>query len=561
MQSRRLRTTAAPWWRRPSAGTPRARRASAVAAVALVSAALVAGCGSGGSSSGGASGGGASGKVGNALTIDNSFVINSSDPQRAFTPTAFVVDHGVYQTLLTFAGADVTRPQPLLASSWRSDAKGTVYTFALNGAARFADGAPVTSADVVFSLRRLANIRGDGSYLMAGITPEAQGPHTVVLRSSTPNAAIPAIVANPATSIVNAKLAQQHGATDASDAAKSDRAEAWFNSSASAGAGSGPYELDQYDAASQITLKANPRAWNGAAPFKTVVLRNMTSAAQATNVQRGSSEVALDVTASDANRIKRSGGLNVSQQASPFTIFAYAAADPRFSPTLANPHVQEAIRYGLDYQGMIALAGPGGQQMTGVIPTWMPGSLPAADAVHRDLARARSALAAAGPGMSQLTLDYPSDLTLEGVSYAALAAKLQQDLQQVGFKVNLRGSPISILGASMAAGRVAFALSGRGADYMDGTAYLNMSPGGFQAARAHWTSAPAVVRLSNAALAQVDAAARVKLIQQWGRLLNQSGPYFPLVAPLSSVVSTKDLTGAVGSPQYIVDLPAIRLAH
>jgi len=550
MQSRTLRSIVG-----------RCRRGGSRFAVVAVlsSAALAAGCGSSGGGSADTSGRGAGG-TGNVLTVDASFVINSADPARGYTPTAFTVEHGVYQTLLTFTGSEVRTPQPLLAKSFASNGRGTEYTFTLDPAARFADGTPVTSADVVFSLQRLANVRGDGSYLMAGISAKALGADKVVLRSSTPNAAIPAIMANPATSVVNARLARQHGATDAPDAAKTDRAEKWFNSSASDGAGSGPYVLDQYDTASQITLKANPRAWQGRAPFRTVVLRNMQAAAQATNVQRGQAEVALDVTGTDAARIKSSGNLSVSQQPSRFTYFAFASGDPAISPTMADPKVQEAIRYGLDYAGMVKLAGPGGQQMTGVVPSWMPGALPASDALQRDLPRARAALQAAGPGKDELTLDYPSDLTLQGVSYPALAAKMQQDLEEVGFKVKLRGSPIAILSANSAAGRLPFGLSGRGADFMDGSAYLNMSPGGFQAQRVHWSDAPEIVKLSNQARAEVDDAKRAQLIQQWGRKLNEVSPYFPLVAPLSSVVATKDLTGADSSPQYVIDLPAIRLA-
>lgn len=559
MQSRTLRSSVGARRRRPSV----MRHGSRLAVVAvLASAALAAGCGDNGTSSSATSGdaGSASGTVGNVLTVDASFVINSADPQRGYTPTAFVVQHGVYQTLLTFNGSEVTKPEPLLAKSFASNGRGTEYTFTLDPAARFADGTPVTSADVVFSLRRLANIRGDGSYLLAGVTVKAQGADRVVLSSRTANAAIPAIMANPATSIVNARLARQHGASDAPDAARSDRAEQWFNSSASAGAGSGPYLLDQYDAASQITLKANDRAWKDPAPFKTVVLRNMQAAAQATNVQRGQAEVALDVAATDAARIKSSGAANVSQQASRFTYFAFASGDPAISPTMADPKVQEAIRYGLDYQGMVGLAGPGGSQMAGVVSSWMPGALSDDDAIVRDLPRARAALAAAGAGHDELTLDYPSDLTLQGVSYSALAAKMQQDLEEVGFKVKLRGSPIAILSANSAAGRLPFGVSGRGADFMDGTAYLNMSPGGFQAERVHWSDAPEVVALSDEAKAEVDDAKRAALVQDWGRKLNEVGPYFPLVAPLSSVVATKDLTGTDSSPQYVIDLPSIRLA-
>ena len=88
----------------------------------------------------------------------------------------------------------------------------------------------MTAADVVFSFRRLVNLKGNPSFLLAGVTTSARGKYTVILRSETPNTAIPAIVANTSLGIVNSKLAQRHGATDRVGADKTDKAEKWFNS-------------------------------------------------------------------------------------------------------------------------------------------------------------------------------------------------------------------------------------------------------------------------------------------------------------------------------------------
>ena len=65
------------------------------------------------------------------------------------------------------------------------------------------------------------------------------------MTSKTPAGQLPAILANPSTGIVNSKLVKQHGGTASVGAGKSDKAEQWLNSSASAGAGSGPYVLSR----------------------------------------------------------------------------------------------------------------------------------------------------------------------------------------------------------------------------------------------------------------------------------------------------------------------------
>ena len=54
------------------------------------------------------------------LVIDNSFTIKTSDPQRAFDPTASIVDRAIYDTLFTYKGGDLAHPIPLLVSSWKA---------------------------------------------------------------------------------------------------------------------------------------------------------------------------------------------------------------------------------------------------------------------------------------------------------------------------------------------------------------------------------------------------------------------------------------------------------
>src|SRR5918999_6314957 len=208
------------------------------------------------------------------LVVDRSFEIRTSDPQRAFEPTAAIVDRAIYDTLLTFRGGDVSRPRLMAARGYQASRDARTYTFDLRRDIRFADGTPMTSADVVFSFRRLINLKGNPAFLLAGVTVSARGTHTVVLRSKAPNTAIPAIVANTSLGIVNSKLARANGATDRPGADKTDKAEKWFNSAASRGAGSGPYVLREYSTTSRIVLDQNAQFWGRKPAFERVVIRN-----------------------------------------------------------------------------------------------------------------------------------------------------------------------------------------------------------------------------------------------------------------------------------------------
>jgi peptide/nickel transport system substrate-binding protein len=171
------------------------------------------------------------------LVIDRSFEIKTADPQRAFEPTAAIVDRGIYDTFFTYNGGDVAHPVPLLVRSWSVSNGAKTYVFNLRKDVHFADGTPLTAADAVFSFRRLINIKGNPSFLLDGVTVAARGRYTVVLKSKTPNAAIPSILTNTSLGIVNSKLVKRHGGTAAAGADKNDKAEQWLNSAASRGPG------------------------------------------------------------------------------------------------------------------------------------------------------------------------------------------------------------------------------------------------------------------------------------------------------------------------------------
>src|SRR4029450_7429514 len=130
------------------------------------------------------------------LVIDKSFEIKTADPQRAYEPTASIVDRGIYDTLFTYKGGDLAHPRPLLVQSWKISNGAKTFTFNLRRNVHFAGGTPLTATDVVFSFKRLINLKGNPSFLLDGVTVSSRGRYTVVLRSKTPNTAIPASVAN-----------------------------------------------------------------------------------------------------------------------------------------------------------------------------------------------------------------------------------------------------------------------------------------------------------------------------------------------------------------------------
>ena len=255
---------------------------------------------------------------------------------------------------------------------------------------------------MVFSLRRLVNLKGNPAHILSGFKVSAKDKYTVVIESSTPAPQLPSILTSASTGIVNSKLVESHKGTDAIDASTTDKAENWFNSSASLGAGSGPYVLQSYSPTSQVTLRPNPDYWAAKHPsFGAIVIRNMSAPNQLLNVRRGSHEIALDLSSRQAQTLKRDTRLHVRRQPSPWVFYLFTHDDPQVSSVTSNTAVSAGSPPCARLSGACLVAGRGAIQAPGVIPSMILGALPQRDATRRDLARAKAELAASGVGTSR----------------------------------------------------------------------------------------------------------------------------------------------------------------
>jgi peptide/nickel transport system substrate-binding protein len=495
--------------------------------------------------------------AGTTLVVDRAFELKTSDPQRAFEPTAAIVDRAVYDTLFTYQGSDLAHPIPQLVTNWSATKDAKTFVFQLRKNVHFADGLPLTAADVVFSFRRLINLKGNPSFLLAGVTVSPRGKYTVVLHSATPYTALPSILANTSLGIVNSKLVRKHGGSDASNADKADTAERWLNSSASAGAGSGPYLLKTFSTAAQITLVPNRHYWGSKkAAFTTVVIRNMIAPTQLINIQRGKHEVAIDLSSDQAQTIKGNKRLNVRALPSTWVFWLFANNNSQISSITSNKHFQQAVRYALDYKSIVNLGGAGAIQAPGIIPSMFLGALPKKNAIRQNLAKAKSELAMSAVGNQHILLEYPSDLTIKGVPFASLAQKVLANLQAVGLHVDLGGAPVGTWLQKYRDGKMAFGLSLWAPDYPDPSDYLAFTPGDLVGLRAGWPkgSDPAIENLAAKARVTTASGSRKKFYQQLQINLNQTGPFFPLIQPTQVFAATKDLKNAFFNAEYEIDV-------
>ncbi|MCW2915735.1 MAG: extracellular solute-binding protein [Actinomycetia bacterium] len=502
---------------------------------------------SGGSSSSSSSAGGA----GKTLVIDTSFNLKTADPGRMYEQTGLLVDRALYDTLLTFQGSDVSKPVPSLAESFKESADGKELTLKLRQGATFSDGTPVTADDVVFSLERVRDLKGNPSFLLADVTVTKTDATTVTLVSKKPNPALPFILPNPALGILNSKVVKAHGGTQGPD----DKAETYLNGQS---AGSGPYVLESFNANNQVVLKVNDKYSGATKPtYQKVVLRNVQSPTQKLNVQRGDSQIALDLTAEQASGI--SGGLQVAKGPSANVFFLLAGQNPSVSATTSNPKFVEAVRKGVDYQGLLQLAGAGSVQPAGIVPSMINGSLPADQATKRDVAGAKAALAASGISNPKVKLEYPSDYTLNGLSFQPLAERVQANLKEVGITVDLAPAPIATALENYRSGKEQLGLWWWSPDFPDASNYLAFLPGKLIGLRAGWKAGAAkpLETAGDKAATTIGDDARKQAYQQVQTQLNQVGPFVPLMQPSQQTVAAASVTGLALNPVWTVDVAAL----
>ena len=514
---------------------------------------LLAACGNNGS---GSSSGSAAGKT---LVVDDAYTWDFSkdtDPSRGgvdFDADPFF--HAIYDSLLTFKLGDSSTPIPLVAQSYAVSPDAKTFTFTIRKDVKFADGTPLTAHDVEFTFNRLLNLHDNPVYLLDGITSaKATDDYTFVLVSSVANPAIPFIVTNPALGIINSKLLMAHGGSAAADAAKTDTAHDFLGTTS---VGSGPYTMASVNT-SEVVLKANAKYWGPDKPnFGTVIFRNVAAATQLIEIQKASNQIELSLSGDQAASLKSNNALNVSSFTSPNITFAFC--NIKTYAACANQHFVNAIRFGIDYQGLISVAGAGAAQAPGVVPTQFLGALPQSQAVKRDVTKAKSELQASGVSNPTIDLDYTISST--GLN-DSLAAKIKANLADVGITVNLNGQPSSIATPNYRGAKYRLGLAGWAPDYPDPNDYLAFLPGQLVGKRAGWLTgaAPDIETLGAQAGSTPDNATRGQLYQQLQTLLNQESPMLPLIQPGQSVVGTKNLTNVIYSPVWYLDLASIGTA-
>ncbi|HEV7864113.1 MAG TPA: ABC transporter substrate-binding protein, partial [Acidimicrobiia bacterium] len=412
----------------------------------------------------------AAGSIGGVLQV-GVVGLPSLDPADARDPKAVMVVDQLFDTLVRDDGE--LQPAPGLARSFEANPTQTAFTFHLAPGLHFDDGSPLTSADVKFTLERIAR-KGSDSPLVSqleavtgfaafhaaavqtGATApglsgiEAPDPVTVVVRLDRPFSSFPAVLGHPGFGIVPQAAVGRLGAG--------------FKQTP---VGSGPFRRVDSSAPGRLSLRRaaghSPQARVDGIDF--VDFKDVDAAYAA--FQDGSVDVS-PVPPARADDAAKSFGRRAM---SPYIGLVFYGMNLK-RPDLADPRFRQAIALAVDrkqivdevYQGSVALA-------TGLVADGVPrrDGDACGDRCRHDPDRARALLAEAFPDgkIPEVSIDHDDDPT-----QAAVAAVIKTDLDTVGIPSVVRPHPFAEYGKFLVSGQQELFRLGWIADYPSPDGFL-----------------------------------------------------------------------------------------
>ncbi|QIA51487.1 ABC transporter substrate-binding protein [Pantoea agglomerans] len=332
----------------------------------------------------------------------------------------------LYDGLVELNPQQLTEVRPALAERWSVSADNRTLTFHLRDNVRFHSGNPLTSADAVWSMRRVLhlNLAQASVWKSYGFSRDnvdqmitAPDDHTLVItlpRPNDPQLVIYSLAALGSMVVLDSKTVQQHEVDG-------DWGNRWLTTHE---AGSGPFRLDVWQAKDVLRMSRATVYWRGEAKMSRVVFRHLQeSQTLRLMMEKGDLDIASNMAIPDVRALRHDPDLTIDAvRKGTIYYLAMSMKDPHFD----NIKVREAVRYLVDYQGINKSLMTGyGELHQRPIQAGMPATLP--DPGYRlDVPRARALLAEAGyPDGFDTTLRVLADQPFLNIAIAVQSTLLQ----------------------------------------------------------------------------------------------------------------------------------------
>lgn len=480
------------------------------------------------------------------------------DPHRQYEITPPQIMRAVYETLVTLPdkGATIDRVEPLLAESYTISDDALVYTFKLRSDVKFASGNPMTAEDVVFSFKRMGALQDNPAWLYSDhvASIEATDASTVKITLKEPNAAFLSMLVSPNFAVVDSKVVREQGGTDADDAKDADKATDWLDNNS---AGTGPYILKEWKRGEQVVIERNPNYWRGAPPFDRIIFREIPDdAARQQALERGDIDIAVGLDVDAIKRLESNADLRVIVGNTLDMTYLALTMNPELSQALADKRVRQAIMYAIDYEGILdGLLSGTALHIPTIIPLGLLGTDPAL-APKRDVDKAKALLKEAGyENGFELNMVYPGERKMSNVILAdTLVAKLQEDLAEVGIKLNVEPRDATTWRADYRAGKLVSTIADWTPDFLDphGWAPAFAVEGASAAKRVYYVNKEAE-QLALDAARITDPAKRAEMYRKVQELMLDDAAFIGLIQPKVQIVASAKLKDVIYNPVYFLD--------
>jgi len=242
----------------------------------------------------------------------------------------------IMETLVTLDLKDLS-PKPLLAKRWEI-VDGKTYRFHLREGITFHDGEPLNAQAVKYSLDRF-------------IAPETSSPRALYLKmvakiKVVDDFTLDIILKNPFGPFLQ-HLAYQGAAIVSPKAAQ----ELGLDKFGFQPIGTGPFKLKEWRKGEEIVLTRNETYWGKPPALTEIRFKVITEeTTRVIALETGEIDMALDVPAHDADRLKALPGISLITKPTPRTV--YVALNTKVEP-FDDVRVRRAIYYATDTKGLV----------------------------------------------------------------------------------------------------------------------------------------------------------------------------------------------------------------
>lgn len=365
--------------------------------------------------------------------------VSSIDPVKATDEVSLAAIINFYDPLLyPKVGEGSMEPGPHLAEKWEASPDGKTYTFTLRKDVKFQSGNPFTANDVVFTIQRILALKQGNSWLWSDVlTPEsvkAVNDNTVTFSLNKPYA--PFVASLTQLYILDSVELKKNLDKGGQFGEMGDYGQKYLEDHV---VGSGPYKLAGWERGSKIEFTQFADYWKGwkENQIKNFRFQNVSEEATVkTMLASGEADMVNTwLSVKTFNDLKKMDGITVKEDTG--ASLSLLPMNNQKAP-MDDINVRKAISYAFDYETATRDILAGAIQAKGPVSSIIPGHNKDVTQYVRDIAKAKEFLAKSKYAGQALEIDYMfiGDFPV----HRQIGALLQQNLAEIGIKVNLQAS-------------------------------------------------------------------------------------------------------------------------